>query len=93
MKTGALPELGENGSMPSKRIVRYKKASPVKVSDILASGETDRPVRVVVKNDTGQEGYFDLAVSDTNRAVKGREIGDWALGEIMAPSEPDQPHK
>jgi hypothetical protein len=88
-----LPELSENGGMSFTNVVVFRKYTPVKISDILASWSTDAPVRIVIKNEAGQEGYFDMAVSQSNRTTPpSGDIGDAALATILASSDPRLGH-
>ena len=94
MTSGWLPQLGENGSISFSSIVKYKKFVPTVVSDVLVSWEASEPVRVVIKNDAGQEGYFDMAVSGTNRTRNGAgKVGGEAFVKVMASSDPKPAHK
>jgi hypothetical protein len=94
MMAGWLPQLGDNGSLSFSAVVQYRKFVPVTVSDVLASSEAMHPVRIVIKNDGGQEGYFDIAMSDTNRsATPVGAAGDAALMEVLASSDPKPAHK
>ncbi len=94
MKSGWLPQLGENGSISFSSIVKYKKFVPTVVSDVLIGWEASAPVRVVIKNDASEEGYFDMAVSGTNRTRNAAgEVGDAAFAKVMASSDPKLAHK
>jgi len=91
IKQDWLPRLGESGSIISTDIVAYKAYRPVTISDVLAGYSENEPVRIVVKNDAGQEGYFDMAASPTNH--RGGAVGDAALSEYLADTDPRLAHK
>ncbi|MDE2132971.1 MAG: hypothetical protein KGJ49_00035 [Alphaproteobacteria bacterium] len=94
MKSGWLPEFNGNGSISFSNTVTYKKFVPTTISDVLASYDPHEPVRVVIKNDAGQEGYFDMAVSPTNRSAKWPgKVGEAAFAEVMASTDPKLAHK
>jgi hypothetical protein len=94
MKSGWLPKLSGNGSISFSSIVAYKKFVPATISDVLAGYDPHQPVRIVVKNEAGQEGYFDMAVSGTNRSAGWPgKIGDIAFADVMAATDPKLEHK
>jgi hypothetical protein len=89
-----LPQLGENGAIVPPGKVSYKQCAPVMVSDVLASYTAEHPVRIVVKNDAGQEGYFDIAMSPTNiRDTSHLVLGDAAVAQYLASNDPELGHK
>lgn len=61
---GKLPRVGTD--VTGGDYVHYRRTSIVTISDVLAGEDSSRPVRLVVKNDTGEEGYMDIAGSPTN---------------------------
>jgi hypothetical protein len=94
IRTNALPKLGANGSETITGVVTYKKFMPVTISDVLAGYSQDGPVRIVVKNDAGQEGYFDMAASPTNRApLLAGPVGDGAFAAQLSNVDPKLGHK
>lgn len=91
---GWLPQLGENGSISFSNTVTYKKYMPVTVTDILASYSNYQPIRVVVRNDAGQEGYFDMAASQTNRQHSSLDkVGAEAFEQYLVTTDPKLAHK
>jgi hypothetical protein len=89
-----LPQLGENGAIVPPDKVTFKQCTAVTVSDVLASYTAEHPVRIVVKNDAGQEGYFDIAMSPTNiRDASHLILGDAAMVQYLASSDPKLVHK
>lgn len=96
MLTGNLPQLGENGALPTEDtpVVTFHRLAPVTVSDVLVGGNPDKPVRIVLKNDAGQEGFIDIAVSLTNQGPNACKcIGDGALIDILSSTDPHLAHK
>ncbi|HTT97327.1 MAG TPA: hypothetical protein VMF58_04715 [Rhizomicrobium sp.] len=59
-----LPRVGTD--VTGDDYVRYRRISVVTISDVLAGEDSSRPVRLVLKNDAGEEGYMDIAGSPTN---------------------------
>ena len=85
-----LPGLDDK-STPSSGSIVLQKFEPVTVSDVLMSSGAEAPVRIVVKNDLGQEGYFDIAMSKTNRSgAVAPEIGDFA--RVVSSEDPKLAH-
>ncbi|MGD0192780.1 MAG: hypothetical protein ABSD74_18735 [Rhizomicrobium sp.] len=92
--TNALPKLGVNGSEAITGVVEYEKFMPVTVTDVLAGYSHDNPVRIVVRNDAGQEGYFDMAASLTNRTpLSLGAVGDRAFAAQLSATDPKLGHK
>lgn len=87
-----LPKLGMSDVYGGDGFVDFMKFSPVTITDVLASTEDDKPVRIVVKNGGGEEGYFDIAASPTNRTAIG-EVGDAALEGCLDFANPKLSHK
>lgn len=84
-----LSALGDKGTASAGFVV-LNKFEPVTVADVLVSSEAEAPVRVV-KSDLGQEGYFDIAMSKTNRSsAVAPEIGDFA--QVMSGEDPKLAH-
>lgn len=67
IKTSALASLQDNDDDLGAAFIKFRKFSQVTISDVLVSTNAFAPVRIVVKNDQGQEGFFDISVSPTNR--------------------------
>ena len=63
-----LPVLNEDGVSASADSVEFNRFEPVAVADVLASPIAEAPVRIVVSDGSGREGYFDIAMSETNRS-------------------------
>lgn len=87
-----LPKLGMSDTYGGDGFVDYLKYSPVVITDVLASTDDQNPIRMVVKNGQGEEGYFDIAVSPTNRSAIGG-VGDEAFAGWMDLSDPKLAHK
>lgn len=75
-----LPVLNEDGVSTTAESVVFNKFEPVTVADVLASPTAEAPIRIVVSDETGQEGYFDTAMSETNRDAK-REMPPKVLSD------------
>lgn len=89
-----LPQLGVNGAILPLVPVPFKQYMPVVVSDVLASDTAEHPVRIVVKNEAGQEGYFDIAMSPTNvKDTSDLLLGDTALAKVLASVDPKMAYK
>lgn len=74
--------------------VKFRMFQGVTVSDVLAGDSSSDPVRFVVKNETGQEGYFDIALTSTNLSETLAEYsGDSALARILLAHDPKVEHK
>jgi hypothetical protein len=84
--------LGISDAYGGDGFVDFSKFVPVTITDILASTDDHNPIRVVVKNDQGEEGYFDIAVSPTNRLAIGG-VGDAAFDGWMDLSDPKLTYK
>jgi len=69
-----MPALNEDGVSAGAESVVFNRFEPVAVADVLASPTAEAPVRIVVSDASGREGYFDIAMSDTNRLAK-HEVG------------------
>jgi TonB family protein len=46
--------------------VKVKKFSPVKVTDVVVGWRNYEPIRLILKSETGEEGFFDVSLSGTN---------------------------
>jgi hypothetical protein len=86
-----LPALDENGQVIPAQYIAISKFEPTTIVDVLASPIATTPIRIVVRNDTGQEGYFDIAISQTNRA---RSVGNEAgiFSNMMSSQDPKSAH-
>src|SRR6202012_5968306 len=85
-----LSALNGEGAAQSRTIV-LNKFEPITVVDVLVSSEAETPVRIVFKDNLGREGYFDIAMSKTNRSsAVAPEIGDFA--KIMSVEDPKLTH-
>jgi hypothetical protein len=67
-----MPVLNQDGVSVGAETLAFNKFEPVTVTDVLASPNAEAPVRIVVSNGSDREGYFDIAMSDTNRGAKGK---------------------
>lgn len=47
-------------------MIKNKRFVPAKVSNIVASSENSQPIRFVLTLPTGEQGYLDVALSQTN---------------------------
>lgn len=70
-----VPALNEDGVSATAKSVAFNRFEPVTVADVLASPTAEAPVRIVVSDASGREGYFDIVMSETNR-------GDLAKHEL-----------
>ncbi|HEX4859981.1 MAG TPA: hypothetical protein VFV07_02010 [Rhizomicrobium sp.] len=71
------------------RGVRFKAFTPVTISDVLAGDNSFVPVRLVVKNDQGEEAFIDTAVSRSNGGGgTTAEIGDERLSHTLSSADP-----
>ncbi|HWA89330.1 MAG TPA: hypothetical protein VG889_04805 [Rhizomicrobium sp.] len=91
IKVKELPKLSMD-SYGGAGYADYPKFSRVAITDVLASTDDSHPVRIVLKNAQGEEGYFDIAATPTNRSPIGA-VGDADLTDWMAPSDPKLTHK
>jgi TonB family protein len=46
--------------------VKVKKFSPLKVVDVVVGWFSDNPIRLILRSETGEEGYVDVSISGTN---------------------------
>jgi hypothetical protein len=84
-----LPALNEDGVSATAESVDFSKFEPVTVVDVLASPVAEAPVRIVVSDASGREGYFDIAMSETNRLAKP-EVG--ISPKILSNDDPKLAH-
>jgi hypothetical protein len=84
-----MPVLNEDGVSAGAEAVAFNRFEPVTVADVLASPMAEAPVRIVVSNGSGREGYFDIAMSETNRSA-AREIG--IPSKILSNDDPKLAH-
>jgi hypothetical protein len=68
IKTSKLPSLRDNDDAMGNASVKFRKFSQVTISDVVVSTNLFAPVRLVIKNDLGEEGFLDISVSPTNRS-------------------------
>jgi hypothetical protein len=89
--TPRLPPLDDDGVSALPGYVILNKFEAVTVVDVLVSSAAEAPVRIVVNNDLGQEGYFDIAMSKTNRSSLVKPgIGSFA--NFMSDEDPKLAH-
>jgi hypothetical protein len=84
-----MPVLNEDGVSATSESVAFNRFEPVEVADVLASPTAEAPVRIVVSNASGREGYFDIAMSETNRLAK-QEAG--ISPKILSNDDPKLAH-
>lgn len=71
------------------RGVRFKAFTPVVISDVLAGDNSFVPVRLVIKNDQGEEGWLDMAVSPSNGGGgTSTVIGEASLVSALSDVDP-----
>lgn len=71
--------------------ITLNKFEPVQVVDVLPSSMAETPIRIVVRNETGERGYFDIAMSDTNKiGVPRRRAASFSI--IMSDGDPKAGH-
>ncbi len=46
--------------------IKNKKLAPVKITNVVASTDSNKPIRFVLELPTGEQGYLDVALSQTN---------------------------
>ena len=86
-----LPALNEDGVSATAESVALNKFEPVTIVDVLAAPAAAAPVRIVVSNGSGREGYFDTAMSETNQSsFARREIG--ISPQILSDDDPKLAH-
>jgi hypothetical protein len=86
-----LPMLDENGGTAPPGFVDFNKFEPTTIVDVLASPTAATPIRIVVNNEIGQEGYFDIAMSETNRSsILGNGVGNFS--KTMSDKDPKLAH-
>jgi hypothetical protein len=86
-----MPVLNEDGVSATVESVAFNRFEPVTVADVLASPTAEAPVRIVVSGPSGREGYFDIAMSETNGSdLAKREIG--AFSKILSNDDPKLAH-
>jgi hypothetical protein len=84
-----MPVLNEDGVSTGAESVDFNRFEPVAVADVLASPMAEAPVRIVVSNASGREGYFDIAMSETNRLAT-QEVG--ISPKILSNDDPKLAH-
>jgi hypothetical protein len=84
-----MPVLNQDGVSAPAESVAFNRFEPVIVADVLASPTAEAPVRIVVSNESGRDGYFDIAMSKTNRGAT-REIG--IPSKILSDDDPKLAH-
>jgi len=84
-----MPVLNQDGVSASAESIAFNRFEPVTVADVLASPTSEAPVRIVVSNGAGREGYFDIAMSETNRS-SARDIG--IPSKILSNDDPKLAH-
>jgi hypothetical protein len=87
----ALPALDGSDQTSPTPMVSLNKFEPTTVVDVLASPIAAVPTRIVVKNAVGQEGYFDIAMSGTNRGLHKSKDGE-RFSDFMSESDPKLAH-
>jgi hypothetical protein len=86
-----LPLLDENETLAPAEWISLNKFEPATIVDVLASPLAATPIRIVVNNDIGQKGYFDIAMSETNRSSSlGYGIGSFS--KTMSDKDPKLAH-
>ena len=86
-----MPALNEDGVSASAESIAFNRFEPVAVADVLASPIAEAPVRIVVSNQAGREGYFDIAMSETNASgFAKREVG--ISPKILSNDDPKLAH-
>jgi hypothetical protein len=86
-----LPMLDENGEIAPPGFIVLNKFEPITIVDVLASPIAATPIRIVVNNEIGQEGYFDIAMSETNRSsTLGNGIGGFS--RVLSDKDPKLEH-
>ena len=86
-----MPVLNQDGVSATAESVALNKYEPVIVADVLASPIAEAPVRIVVSNPSGPEGYFDIAMSETNGGgLAKRETG--ISSKILSNDDPKLAH-
>jgi hypothetical protein len=86
-----MPVLNEDGVSGTAETVALNRFEPVTVADVLASPVAEAPVRIVVSDQSGQEGYFDIAMSETNgSSFPKQEIG--IFSKILSDDDPKLAH-
>jgi len=86
-----LPMLDESESLTPPGWIYLNKFEPTTIIDVLASPEAATPIRIVVGNEFGQEGYFDIAMSDTNRS-NSLGHGIESFSKTMSDKDPKLAH-
>ena len=84
-----MPVLNEDGVSATAEAVSFNRFEPVAVADVLASPVAEAPVRIVVSSVSGREGYFDIAMSETNRLAT-HEVG--ISPKILSNDDPKLAH-
>jgi hypothetical protein len=84
-----MPVLNADGVSASAESVAFNRFEPVAVADVLASPTAEAPIRIVVSNESGREGYFDIAMSETNRLAT-HEVG--ISPKILSNDDPKLAH-
>ena len=84
-----MPVLNEDGVSATAESVAFNRFEPVAVAEVLAAPTPEAPVRIVVSNASGREGYFDIAMSETNRLAK-QEVG--ISPKILSNDDPKLAH-
>ena len=84
-----MPVLNEDGVSATAESVAFNRFEPVAVADVLASPIAEAPVRIVVSSASGREGYFDIAMSETNRLAT-HEVG--ISTKILSNDDPKLAH-
>ena len=86
-----MPALNDDGVSASAESIAFNRFEPVAVADVLASPTAEAPVRIVVSNESGREGYFDIAMSETNRGGFAKhEVG--ISPKILSNDDPKLAH-
>jgi hypothetical protein len=86
-----IPKLGYDQAATTPEWITLNKFEPTQVVDVLTSPIADTPIRIVVSDEAGQKGYFDIAMSETNRS-SGPGHGPASFSTIMSDSDPKAGH-